>query len=219
MIAPDQRLPISSTALWNRAQSPGDPMRHIVAGIAGLDVCNIKKYSDRTYRKLITAYKELPDQGDDDEHSVQPATSPHHLDRSTRSHTNVEFAVRHLMITTVKGRFTDVSGHRCRWTRPIPPPRPPRSPSRWRASTRASRSATRTSSSADFFEVEKFPTLTFRSTGVRDVTADGFTLLGDLTIHGVTREVTLDVIHEGRARDPWGGERAGYARDHENQAQ
>ena len=46
---------------------------------------------------------------------------------------------------------------------------------------------------------------------MRDVTPAGFTLVGALTIHGVTREVALDVVHEGRARDPWGGERAGYA--------
>jgi polyisoprenoid-binding protein YceI len=45
---------------------------------------------------------------------------------------------------------------------------------------------------------------------VRDWQDEGFTLVGDLTIHGVTREVALDVTSEGRTKDPWGGERAGF---------
>ena len=65
--------------------------------------------------------------------------------------------------------------------------------------------------SADFFDVEKFPTLTFRGTRIAGDPAGGFTLTGQLTIHGVTREVTLDVTSEGRGKDPWGGDRAGYS--------
>src|SRR4030095_13689871 len=65
--------------------------------------------------------------------------------------------------------------------------------------------------SADFFDVEKYPTLTFRSTGIRDFSDAGFKLVGNLSIHGVTREVELDVTSEGRAKDPWGGQRGGYA--------
>ncbi len=65
--------------------------------------------------------------------------------------------------------------------------------------------------SADFFEVEKYPKITFRSTRISDVSGDRFTLIGDLTIHGVTREVALDVTSEGRGTDPWGNERAGFS--------
>jgi polyisoprenoid-binding protein YceI len=65
--------------------------------------------------------------------------------------------------------------------------------------------------SADFFDAEKFPALTFRSTRVQDPAPDGLKLVGDLTIRGVTREVTLDVTPEGRSKDPWGGNRAGYS--------
>jgi polyisoprenoid-binding protein YceI len=65
--------------------------------------------------------------------------------------------------------------------------------------------------SADFFDVEKFPTLTFRSSRLEAVSGDRFKLVGDLTIRGVTREVTLDVTSEGRVKDPWGGERAGFS--------
>jgi polyisoprenoid-binding protein YceI len=65
--------------------------------------------------------------------------------------------------------------------------------------------------SADFFDVERFPKLTFRSTRIADVDGAAFTLIGDLTIHGVTREVALAVVAEGRGKDPWGGERAGFS--------
>jgi len=65
--------------------------------------------------------------------------------------------------------------------------------------------------SADFFDAETFPRITFKSTRVSGAGGDQFELVGDLTIHGVTREVTLDVTSEGRAKDPWGGERAGYS--------
>jgi polyisoprenoid-binding protein YceI len=61
--------------------------------------------------------------------------------------------------------------------------------------------------SAELFDVERFPVATFRST---DVAWDGAAgqVTGDLTIHGVTRTVTLEVTFEGYARDPWGGDRA-----------
>ena len=126
------------------------------------------------------------------------------------THSSVEFAVRHLMISTVKGRFTAVDG-----TVVLDEANPAASTAE--ITVQVASIDTRESQrdahlrSADFFEVEKYPTLTFRSTGVRDVTADGFKLIGDLTIHGVTRETTLDVVHEGRVKDPWGGDRVGYS--------
>ena len=126
------------------------------------------------------------------------------------THSNVEFAVRHLMITTVKGRFTAVEG-----TVVLDEANPAASAAEITVQVASidTREPQRDAHlrSADFFDVEKYPTLTFRSSAAGDVTADGFTLAGDLTIHGVTRPVTLEVVHEGRARDPWGGERAGYA--------
>ena len=126
------------------------------------------------------------------------------------SHSSVEFAVRHLMITTVKGRFTAVSG-----TVVLDEADPAASTADITVEVASidTREAQRDAHlrSADFFDVEKYPTLTFRSTGVSGIGADGFKLNGDLTIHGVTRRVTLDVTTEGRARDPWGGERAGYS--------
>ena len=126
------------------------------------------------------------------------------------AHSNVEFSVRHLMITTVKGRFTEVEG-----TVVLDEADPAASTAAITVNVASidTREPQRDAHlrSADFFDADTHPTLTFRSSAVRDVTPDGFTLLGALTIHGVTREVTLDVVHEGRAKDPWGGERAGYA--------
>jgi polyisoprenoid-binding protein YceI len=65
--------------------------------------------------------------------------------------------------------------------------------------------------SADFFEAEAHPTLTFESTGVRDVDGQRFTLLGDLTMRGVTRPIELDAEYLGQGRDPWGGTRVAFA--------
>ena len=124
-------------------------------------------------------------------------------------HSSVEFAVRHLMITTVKGRFTGVEGT---VVRDDADPAASSAEITIQAASIDTREPQRDAhlKSADFFDVEKFPTLSFRSKAVRDRKGDGFTLIGDLTIHGVTREVALDVTSEGQARDPWGGERAGY---------
>ncbi|WP_085904386.1 YceI family protein [Kiloniella majae] len=63
--------------------------------------------------------------------------------------------------------------------------------------------------SPDFFDVEKFPTATFVSTGYSG-DANGGTLSGDLTLHGVTKNVSFDVTKIGEGEDPWGGYRAGF---------
>ena len=127
------------------------------------------------------------------------------------AHSNVEFAVRHLMISTVKGRFTDVTG-----TVVLDEADPAGSSADIVVNVASidTREAQRDAHlrSADFFEAEAYPTITFRS---RKVVAgglsDAFALVGDLTIHGVTREVTLSVTAEGRNKDPWGNQRAGYS--------
>ena len=125
------------------------------------------------------------------------------------AHSSVEFGVRHLMITTVRGRFTDVKG-----TVTLDE----RDPSAGSVAVEIAAASIDTREpqrdthlrSADFFDVEKFPALTFRSTQIERGAADRFTVAGDLTIHGVTRPVTLDVQAEGESKDPWGGQRAGF---------
>lgn len=126
-----------------------------------------------------------------------------------RAHTTVEFVVRHLMITKVRGRFTAVDGQ-------IEVAPGSDVPSAISATIDAASIDTREEQrdahlrSADFFEVEKYPHLTFQSDRIEG-TADNFTIDGRLTIHGITREVRLSGTFEGRATDPWGGQRVGYA--------
>jgi polyisoprenoid-binding protein YceI len=64
--------------------------------------------------------------------------------------------------------------------------------------------------SADFFDVERFPAIRFRSTDVEAVSQGEYRVTGDLTIRDVTRPVVLRVEETGRARDPWGGDRVGF---------
>jgi polyisoprenoid-binding protein YceI len=126
------------------------------------------------------------------------------------SHTLVEFSVRHLMISTVKGRFGEVSG------KVVADDADP-SRSQIEATINVASIDTREAQrdahlrSADFFDAENFPTLTFRSTRIEKASGDDLKVTGDLTIRGTTREVVLDVTSEGRVKDPWGGERAGYS--------
>lgn len=125
------------------------------------------------------------------------------------AHTTVEFVVRHLMIAKVRGRFTTFDG-----SVELEPGSD--LPAAIRATIQAGSIDTREEQrdahlrSADFFEVEKFPTLAFESTRI-DGTPDEFTIDGKLTIHGVTRDVSLRGSFEGRANDPWGGVRVGYS--------
>jgi polyisoprenoid-binding protein YceI len=125
------------------------------------------------------------------------------------AHSSVEFAVRHLMITTVRGRFTGVQG-----TVINDPVDPAKSavdvvidPA-----TIDTREAQRDAHlrSADFFDVETFPTMTFHSTGIDGRPGERFKVTGDLTIHGVTRPVALEVESEGQIKDAWGGLRSGF---------
>jgi len=126
------------------------------------------------------------------------------------AHSHLEFAVRHLMISTVKGRFGVVEG--TVRTDEANPGKADVSVTIEAASI-DTREAQRDAHlrSADFFDVETFPTLTFTGGRITERSDDRFTLTGDLTIHGVTREVALDVTAEGRGKDPWGGERAGFS--------
>jgi polyisoprenoid-binding protein YceI len=135
-----------------------------------------------------------------------PATTTWKIDPS---HTHAEFAVRHLMISTVKGRFAEVQG-----TVHTDESNP--AASQVDVTIGVSSIDTREPQrdahlrSADFFDADNFPQITFRSTRV-DGRGDSFKLAGDLTIRGTTREIVLDVTTEGRGKDPWGGERAGFS--------
>ena len=122
-------------------------------------------------------------------------------------HSNVEFAVRHMMISTVKGRFGDVRG-----TVEIPENGQPTVDVIIQTTSIDTRAEQRDGhlKSADFFDVEAFPEMRFKSTKVAR-TGDGYSLTGDLTIKGVTRPVTLSVTEEGAGVDPWGNQKAAFA--------
>ena len=125
-------------------------------------------------------------------------------------HSNVEFAVRHMMIATVRGIFADVKGTVVT---------DESDPTKAEVDVVIDASSIHTREdhrdahlkSPDFFDAEKFPQITFKSTRVTDVRGEQFKLTGNLTMHGITREVTLDVTSEGRGKDQQGVERAGYS--------
>ncbi len=119
------------------------------------------------------------------------------------THTEVGFVARHLMVSKVRGSFTDVSGT-VEVAENV-------TDSVANVVIKTASVSTGTADrdghlkSADFFDAETYPDMTFVSTGF-----DGETLTGDLTIKDVTKPVTLDVEFNGVATDPWGNEKAGF---------
>ncbi len=137
----------------------------------------------------------------------EPTTTTWNIDPV---HTMAEFKVRHMMITNVKGHFTGVTGVLTLNEQDI-------TKSRVEASIDAASINTREADrdthlkSADFLDVEKFPKLTFTSTRVMRKGEEELQVEGNLTIHGVTRNVTFAV--EGPTppgKDPWGNTRIGW---------
>jgi polyisoprenoid-binding protein YceI len=126
-----------------------------------------------------------------------------------RAHTTVEFVVRHLMIAKVRGRFTSFDGQ-------IELAPGSDLPISIAATIDAASIDTREEQrdghlrSSDFFEVETYPHIIFESDRIIGAPQD-FTVYGKLTIRGITRDLELHGSFEGRATDPWGGSRVGYA--------
>lgn len=125
------------------------------------------------------------------------------------AHSNVEFIVRHLMISKVRGRFAAVTGS-------VEVPAGSDLPVSVNVDIDAASIDTREAQrdahlrSADFFDVENYPQIAFRSTAVEGTPAS-FRVHGELTLHGVTRPITLEATFEGRGRDPWGNDRVAYS--------
>ncbi len=126
------------------------------------------------------------------------------------THSLVEFSVKHMMITTVKGRFGAMSG-----VLSLDPAGPA-----VEASVDVASIDTRTEQrdqhlrSPDFFDVANHPAILFKSRRLDGRFArpgDAFRVIGDLTIKGTTREVVLDVVYEGQGGDPWGGTRVSFS--------
>ncbi|HEY2504883.1 MAG TPA: YceI family protein [Streptosporangiaceae bacterium] len=122
-------------------------------------------------------------------------------------HSEVGFSVRHMMVSKVRGRFTTFSGEIVTGGDPL------------QSSVNAQIDLASINTgqeqrdahirSADFFEVEKYPTMTYQSTGVRVEDGD-YVLDGELTLKGVTKNVPLKLELNGFGPDPFGGVRAGF---------
>lgn len=125
------------------------------------------------------------------------------------AHTTVGFTARHLMVTKVRGRFGDVTG-----TITIAEnPEDSTAEATIQTASIDTRDAKRDEHlrSADFFDVENFPAITYRNRSLKNVRGDRWEAEGDLEIRGVSRPVTLDVNFEGSTTDPWGNERIGLS--------
>ena len=125
------------------------------------------------------------------------------------AHSLVEFSVRHMMFSTVKGRFTGLQGT-------IQDVADDPTQSSVQVTIDASSVTTGDDNrdghlrSADFFNVEQYPTITFASRRIEG-TRDAFTVTGDLTINGVTREVALEATFNGSGTTPFGTTVAGFS--------
>ena len=128
-------------------------------------------------------------------------------------HSGINFSVRHMVVSKVRGRFTKFTGNVELDENDLPR-------SIVEATIDASSIDTGTAQrdehlrSADFFDVEHFPEIRFRSTGIEKVgterETERYRLTGQLTIRDVSREIALDVEYGGRGKDPWGNERVGF---------
>jgi polyisoprenoid-binding protein YceI len=140
--------------------------------------------------------------------ATTPTTTTWSIDPA---HSAAEFKVKHMMISNVKGKFTGLSGvlglNEADLTK-----------SSIEASIPISTITTSDDQrdghlkSADFFDVEKFPTMTFKSSKVTPASGGEFTVTGDLTLHGVSKAVTFAVEGLSQpAKDPWGNLRVGLS--------
>lgn len=125
------------------------------------------------------------------------------------THSELGFKIKHLMITNVSGNFTSFQAE---------------AETEGDDFTRAQVSLTADMSSisthneqrdahlrnADFFEVEKYPSLSFKSTRIEKTDEDNFIVHGELTMKGITKPVQLQVEYSGVTKDPWGNQRAGF---------
>ena len=125
------------------------------------------------------------------------------------AHSAIHFSVRHMVVSKTRGRFAKWSGKITF---------DPEKPSAGSVEVAIEPASIDTGEpqrdghlrSADFFDVEKYPTATFKSTKVQDQ-GGKLRITGDLTVHGVTKPVVLEATYEGAGKDPWGGERVGFS--------
>jgi polyisoprenoid-binding protein YceI len=123
-------------------------------------------------------------------------------------HSEVAFSVRHLMVSKTRGRFTSYDATLVTGEDPLDST----------VTATIDLASIHTGfelrdnhlRSADYFEIEKYPTMSYRSTGVRQID-DGWAVDGELTLHGITRQVPMALEVNGFGPDPFGGQRAGFS--------
>lgn len=138
--------------------------------------------------------------------STQTGTTTYAIDAS---HSQVGFAVKHMMFSTVRGHFSTFEG-----TIVVDHANPANST----VSVSIDPASITTGDtnrdghlrSADFFDVEKYPTMTFKSTSIDFKSEDNFTINGELTMHGVTAPVSIKAEQTGSGTNPWGVDVAGF---------
>ncbi|MGG4264103.1 YceI family protein [Peribacillus simplex] len=126
------------------------------------------------------------------------------------THSSIEFSVKHMMIAKVKGSFnkfeaivsvnpSDLTTADIDFTVDV--------------ASIDTRNADRDNHlrSADFFDVEKNPTLSFKSTKIVKTDDDEYDVSGNVTLNGITQEETFAITFEGQGKDPWGNEKAGFS--------
>jgi polyisoprenoid-binding protein YceI len=126
------------------------------------------------------------------------------------AHSQITFTVRHMVFAKVRGKFG-------KWTGTLQLDPADLGKSQVEVTIDAGSVDTSDAQrdghlkSPDFFDVAKFPALTFKSKSVQTRGADKARITGDLTLHGVTKEIALDAELSGRGKDPWGNERVGFS--------
>jgi polyisoprenoid-binding protein YceI len=125
-----------------------------------------------------------------------------------KAHSEATFQVRHL-VTKVRGSFADLGG-----TIQANEANPELSSVTFTINAASIDTGTPDRDahlrSADFFDVEKYPTISFASTGIKAVGGANYTVTGDLTMRGVTKRIEVPVTFLGTAKDPWGNEKIGF---------
>ncbi|MFI0242418.1 YceI family protein [Streptomyces sp. NPDC016845] len=125
------------------------------------------------------------------------------------AHTTLGFVARHAMVTNVKGGFADFTGELH-----LDGSDPAKSTASFdvRMASIDTGNADRDGhlKSADFFKIDEFPTMTFRTTSAESLGGSDYRVTGDLSILGTTKPITIDLEFNGSAKDPFGNERVGF---------
>jgi polyisoprenoid-binding protein YceI len=126
------------------------------------------------------------------------------------AHSSVDFSVRHMMIANVKGTFQN-------FTAEIEADPADLTTANIEFTVETASVDTRNKDrdghlvSADFFDVENHPKMTFKATNIEKTDEGEYNVTGDLTLRGVTKQETFAVSFEGQGKDPWGNEKAGFS--------